>query len=73
MRTSLGDREEDQGELRLVAWVAAPIGGQVIEPAIDRQRGFTAVLVHLRSGTPPSPDGRRYNLLAEGSPASGQA
>ncbi len=36
----------------------------MIEPAIDRKRGFTAVLVHLRSGPPPSPDGKRYNLLA---------
>ena len=63
LRTSLGDREEDQGELRLVAWVSGTSRGQVIEPAIDRKRGFTAVLVHLRSGPPPSPDGKRYNLL----------
>ena len=72
LRSSLGDREEDQGELRLVAWVNKTVDGQVIEPVIDRKRGFTAVLVHLRSGAPPSPDGRRYNLLAEGSPASGR-
>ncbi|MFI5455733.1 MAG: hypothetical protein ACHRXM_09815 [Isosphaerales bacterium] len=69
LRASWEPRPENQGELRLVAWVAAPIGGQVIVPAIDRRRGFTAVLVHLRSGSPPSPDGRRYNLLARGSPA----
>ena len=43
-------------------------GGQVIEPAVDRHRGFTAVVVHLRSGSPPSPDGRRYNRLAAGEP-----
>jgi len=73
LRAALGDREEDQGELRLVAWVNSTVRGQVIEPVIDRKRGFTAVLVHLRSGAPPSPDGKRYNLLAEGSPASGQA
>ena len=36
----------------------------MIEPAVDRHRGFTAVLVHLKSGSPPSPDGRRYNRLA---------
>ena len=42
----------------------------MIEPAVDRHRGFTAVLVHLRSGSPPSPDGRRYNRLAAGDPAS---
>jgi len=69
LRASWEPRAENQGELRLVAWVAAPIGGQVIEPAIDRRRGFTAVLVHVRSGSPPSPDGRRYNLMAPGSAA----
>jgi len=68
LRTSWEDREEDQGELRLVAWASSTIGGQLIEPTIDRRRGFTAVLVHLRSGAPPSPEGRRYNLLAPGGP-----
>jgi hypothetical protein len=69
LRAAWEPRAENQGELRLVAWVSAPMGGQVIEPAIDRRRGFTAVLIHLRIGSPPSPDGRRYNLLAEGSAA----
>jgi hypothetical protein len=64
LRATWWPREEDRGELRLVAWVPGPVGGQVIEPAVDRKRGFTAVIVHLRSGSPPSPDGRRYNLLA---------
>ena len=68
LRTSWENREEDQGELRLVAWASSTIGGQLIEPVIDRRRGFTAVLVHLRSGAPPSPEGRRYNLLAPGGP-----
>ena len=68
LRTNWEPREENQGELRLVAWVAGTTGGQVIEPAVDRYRGFTAVLVHLRSGSPPSPDGRRYNRLAAGEP-----
>ncbi len=68
LRTNREPREENQGELRLVAWVAGATGGQVIEPAVDRHRGFTAVLVHLRSGSPPSPDGRRYNRLAGGEP-----
>jgi hypothetical protein len=70
LRTSWGWRPEEQGELRLVAWAADPIGGQVIQPAIDRRRGFTAILVHVRSGSPPSPAGRRYNLLAGGTAAS---
>jgi hypothetical protein len=63
LRSTLEPREENNGEIRLVAWVSGPIEGQVIEPAVDRHRGFTAVLVHLRSGTAPSPDGPRYNLL----------
>ncbi len=66
LRMNWESRPEEQGELRLVAWAADPIGGQVIQPAIDRRRGFTAILVHVRSGSPPSPDGRRYNLLAAG-------
>ena len=31
------------------------------------------MLVHLRSGPPPSPDGQRYNLLASGSTAEDAA
>jgi hypothetical protein len=65
LRRTWEPREENKGELRLVAWVPGTVGGQVIEPAVDRRRGFTAVLVHLRSGSPPSPDGRRYNLMAD--------
>jgi hypothetical protein len=68
LRTNREFRDENQGELRLVAWVSGPTPGQLIEPAVDRQRGFTAVVVHLRSGRTPSPDGRRYNRLAVGDP-----
>jgi hypothetical protein len=64
LRSSWDERAENQGELRLVAWASTTMGGQAIEPPVDRKRGFTAVLVHLRSGPPPSPDGERYNLLA---------
>ncbi len=59
-------RDENFGEIRLVAWVARAIPGQVIDPPPDRLRGSTAVLVHLRSGPPPSPDGEHYNRLALG-------
>ena len=48
------------------------MGGQVIDPPVDRQRGFTAVLVHLRCGPPPNPDGKNYNILALG-PEKGAA
>jgi hypothetical protein len=68
LRTTWEAREENQGEIRLVAWVPGSIGGQAIEPAVDRRRGFTAVLVHLRQGNAPGPDGPRYNALAAGAP-----
>ena len=58
LRTSLGRPRGRPGRAALVAWVSSTVDGQVIEPPIDRKRGFTAVLVHLRSGPPPSPDGR---------------
>jgi hypothetical protein len=64
LRAYYEDRPENSGEIRLVAWSPKPAGGQKIEPAVDRHRGFTAVVVHLRQGPPPSPDGARYNGLA---------
>jgi hypothetical protein len=67
LRTGFERRDQNQGELRLVAWISGPVAGQAIDPAVDRHRGFTAVLVHLKSGSPPSPDGPRYNLLANDS------
>jgi hypothetical protein len=64
-RTCGGERPEDKGEIRLVAWSPRPVGNQVIEPAVDRHRGFTAVVVHLRHGPPPAPDGPTYDALAQ--------
>ena len=66
LRTTWENRDENFGEIRLVAWVASLMPGQEIEPAPDRRRGYTAVLVHIRSGPPPSPDGQHYNILALG-------
>lgn len=60
----------DVGETRLVAWVAAPMGGQELDPAVDRHRGFTLVVVHLRYGPPPTPDLRTYD---QGALATGAA
>jgi hypothetical protein len=65
LRSYFEDRPENRGELRLVALVPAVVPGQVIEPPVDRQRGFTAVVVHLRCGSPPPPENYRYNLLAK--------
>jgi hypothetical protein len=64
LRRAWEDRPENSGELRLVAWIAQPMGGQTFEPPLDRYRGLTAVLVHLRYGSPPSPEGPRYNAGA---------
>jgi len=64
LRRNWEDRPENSGELRLVAWIPQPIGGQTFEPALDRHRGMTAVLVHLRYANPPSPEGPRYNVRA---------
>jgi hypothetical protein len=72
LRTTFERRDENAGEIRLVAWVPRAMGGQVIDPPVDRQRGFTAVLVHLRCGPPPNPDGKNYNILAMG-PEKGPA
>ncbi len=49
------------GELRLVAWTDQVQPGQVIEPAPDRIRGLSLVVVHLRFGPPPNPDGEDFD------------
>jgi hypothetical protein len=58
------DRPENQGEIRLVAWTPGPHGGLKLDPVVDRHRGFSLVVVHLKSGPPPAPDGPAYNDLA---------
>jgi hypothetical protein len=63
LRSYYEDRPENRGEIRLVAWSPRPQPGEKIEPALDRHRGVTAFVVHLRSGPPPSPDGPLYNAL----------
>jgi hypothetical protein len=54
-------RPEDAGELRLVAWADGPMPGQELEPEVDRHRGFTLVVAHLRYGPTPSPDDPIYS------------
>ena len=66
LRTTYEHRDENSGEIRLVAWVPSAMEGQVIEPPVDRRRGFTAVMVHLRYGSAPDPSGKNYNILALG-------
>jgi hypothetical protein len=64
VRRTYENRPENSGEIRLVAWVPQPVGGQAFEPALDRHRGATVVLAHLRYDPPPSPSDLRFNLLA---------
>jgi hypothetical protein len=66
LRTTWERRDENAGEVRLVAWVPRAMPGQVIDPPVDRQRGFTAVIVHLRSGPPPNPGGPHFDILSMG-------
>ncbi|HEV3164349.1 MAG TPA: hypothetical protein VGZ22_09990, partial [Isosphaeraceae bacterium] len=65
LRSYNWQRPEDKGELRLVAWTPKAMPGQKLEPAVDRHRIMTLVVVHLRLGPPPSPDGPRYDVLAD--------
>ncbi|CAN5825156.1 hypothetical protein BH23PLA1_BH23PLA1_28580 [soil metagenome] len=62
LRSYRWNRPEDRGELRLVAWAREPQPGQELEPTVDRHRGFTLIVVHLRFGPPPSPDAREFHL-----------
>jgi hypothetical protein len=64
LREHFEDRPENRGEIRLVAWTPEPLPGQKIEPAPDRHRGLTAVVIHLRNGPPPDPSGPYTNALA---------
>lgn len=58
------NRPENAGEIRLVAWSPGTVEGQTIDPPVDRRRGFKAIVVHLKSGDPPSPVGPVYDSLA---------
>jgi hypothetical protein len=62
------DRPENRGEIRLVAWSPRPVSGLKLDPTVDRHRGFTLLVVHLRTGPPPAPDGPLFNALARTEP-----
>ncbi len=66
VKSSLAGRPEEEGEVRLVAWVASPRAGQTIEPAVDLHQGFTLVVAHLKVGPTPDPASRPYSILADG-------
>ena len=66
VNSSIAGRPEDLGEVRLIAWIPGPRGGQTIEPAVNIHKGFTLVVAHLKIGATPDPASPRYNVLARG-------
>jgi hypothetical protein len=69
-RSYVEDRPENRGELRLVGWTPRPYGGLRLDPAVDRHRGYTVVVVHLSFGPPPAPDGPTYRAREPGEAAT---
>ena len=63
-REYMEDRPENRGEIRLVGWTPRPHKGMKLAPAVDRHRGFGVVVVHLRNGPPPGPDGPSFQSEA---------
>ncbi len=66
LKRAVAARPEEVGELRLIAWSGKPLPGQAIDPPVDRHRGFTLVVAHLRPAPVPDPASPRYNVLADG-------
>ena len=66
LKRAVATKPEEVGELRLIGWSGKPMSGQVIDPPVDRLRGFTLVVAHLRPAPLPDPASPRYNALAEG-------
>jgi hypothetical protein len=64
-RAYVEDRPENQGEIRLVGWSPGPHKGMKLAPVVDRHRGFGVVVVHLKTGPPPAPDGPSFNSEAD--------
>ncbi len=66
LERAVAQRPEEVGELRLIAWAAKPMAGQAIEPPVDRQRGFTLVVAHLRPSPLLDSASPRYNMAVVG-------
>jgi len=66
LRSSVSDRAEDLGEIRLVGRIDKLMPGQTIDPPVDRHRGFTLVVAHLKAAPLPQPDSPRYNSAVMG-------
>jgi hypothetical protein len=61
LRTNPFKSEADKGSWRLIAWSDAMIEGVAVEPAPDRVRGLTLVLVHLKTSAAPNPSDPFYD------------
>ncbi|MFO0907778.1 MAG: hypothetical protein U0794_05355 [Isosphaeraceae bacterium] len=64
IKNQFEDRPENTGEIRLVGWTEGPVSGESIDPPVDRHRGVTIVVAHLRFAPPPSVDAPRYYDLS---------
>ncbi|WP_165075855.1 hypothetical protein [Paludisphaera rhizosphaerae] len=65
LRRPAAVKPEEIGEIRLTAWTPGPAAGPEFSPPLDRHRGSTVVVAHLRYGPPPDPAGRHYDLNAD--------
>ena len=61
LRSSQATRPDEVGAIRLVGRVDQLMPGQTIDPPVDRQRGFTLVVAHLKPAPLPDPASKRYN------------
>lgn len=59
---TIGNQPEDLGALRLVAWTPTQHPGESVGPQVDRIRGVTLVVAHLKYAPPPRPYGPPYEL-----------
>lgn len=65
-RSSVAERPEEVGEIRLIGRVDRVMPGQTIDPPVDRHRGFTLVVAHLRPPALPDPASPRFTTAVRG-------
>ena len=72
LKSSVVGQAEEDGEIRLIGRVDKLMPGQTIDPPVDRQRGFTLVVAHLKAAPLPDPASRRYNTANAEEPTAAQ-
>ena len=72
LKASVVGQAEEEGEIRLIGRVDKLMPGQTIDPPVDRQRGFTLVVAHLKPAPLPDPASRRYNAATATNPIAAQ-